>query len=84
MQVNAASVYGINGFDTSYHRFAVDIATDFITWFVDGKEVYQTVNPFRGTTWFPLMNVAVKHQGDYVGGTSEMRVRSFAVWKAPS
>jgi hypothetical protein len=83
MQVDAASVYGINGFDTSYHRFAVDIAADFITWFVDGKEVYQTVNPFRGTTWFPLMNVAVKHTGDYVGGTSEMRVRSFSVWKAP-
>jgi hypothetical protein len=83
MQVDASKVYGISGFDTSYHRFGVDIATDFITWFVDGKEVYQTVNPFRGTTWFPLMNVAVKHNGDYVGGTSEMRVRSFAVWKAP-
>jgi len=83
MQVDAANAYGLSGFDTSYHRFAVDIATDFITWFVDGKEVYQTVNPFRGTTWFPLMNVAVKHTGDYVGGTGEMRVRSFAVWKTP-
>ncbi|MEQ5788538.1 family 16 glycosylhydrolase, partial [Erythrobacter sp. NFXS35] len=84
MQVNSASVYGVSGFDSSYHRFAVDIAADYITWFVDGKEVYQTVNPFRGTSWFPLMNVAVKHGGDYVGGTGEMRVRSFAVWKAPS
>ncbi len=83
MQVNAANTYAISGFDTSYHRFAVDIAPDFITWFVDGKETYQTVNPFRGTTWFPLMNVAVKHSGDYVGGTSEMRVRSFNVWKVP-
>lgn len=82
MQINAEQVYGIKGFDTSYHKFGVDIATDFITWFVDGKEVYQTVNPFRGTVWFPLMNVAVKHKGDYVGGTSEMRVRSFAVWKS--
>lgn len=84
MQVNAANAYGISGFDTSYHRFAVDIAPDFITWFVDGKETYQTVNPFKGKTWFPLMNVAVKHKGDYVGGTSEMRVRSFAVWKKPA
>lgn len=83
MRVNAERAYGISGFDTSYHKFAVDIAPDFITWFVDGKEVYQTVNPFGGTTWFPLMNVAVKHKGDYVGGTSEMRVRSFTVWKAP-
>lgn len=83
MQINAERAYGIKGFDTSFHRFAVDIAPDFITWFVDGKEVYQTVNPFRGTIWFPLMNVAVKHKGDYIGGAGEMRVRSFAVWKAP-
>lgn len=83
MQVDAAETYALSGFDTSYHRYAVDIAPDFITWFVDGKETYQTVNPFKGITWFPLMNVAVKHQGDYVGGTAEMRVRSFQVWKVP-
>ncbi len=84
MQVNAANAYGLSGFDTSYHRFAVDIAPDFITWFVDGKETYQTVNPFRGVTWYPLMNVAVKHgTADYVGGTGEMRVRTFGVWKRP-
>ena len=65
-------------------RYAVDIAPDFITWFVDGKETYQTVNPFGGVNWYPLMNVAVKHNGDYVGGTGEMRVRSFAVWKKPA
>jgi len=84
MQVNATNVYGLSGFDTSYHRYAVDIAPDFITWFVDGKETYQTVNPFRGITWFPLMNVAGKQTGDYTGGTPEMRVRSFAVWKTPA
>ena len=82
-QLNASAAFGINGFDTSYHRFAVDIAPDYITWFIDGIEVYQTVNPFRGITWFPLMNVAVKHNGDYVGGTAEMRVRSFTVWRGP-
>ncbi len=83
MQVNAANAYGLSGFDTSYHKYAVDISPDYITWFVDGKETYQTVNPFKGITWYPLMNVAVKHTGDYVGGTSEMRVRSFATWKVP-
>lgn len=83
MRINANRAYGLTGFERSYHRFAVDIAPDFITWFVDGKEVYQTVNPFRGTTWFPLMNVAVKHQGDYVGGSGTMRVRSFRVWRSP-
>jgi len=83
MQVNAANAYGLSGFDTAYHRYAVDIAPDFITWFVDGKETYQTVNPFKGTTWFPLMNVAVKHTGDYTGGTAEMRVKGFQVWKVP-
>lgn len=83
MQADATRIYGLGGFDNSYHRYAVDITPHYITWFVDGKETYQTVNPFRGITWFPLMNVAVKHSGDYVGGTGEMRVRSFAVWKAP-
>jgi len=83
MQVNAATAYGLSGFDTGYHRYAVDISPDFITWFVDGKETYQTVNPFKGTNWYPLMNVAVKHSGDYIGGTGEMRVRSFSVWKVP-
>ena len=84
MQVNAQTAYGLSGFDTGYHRFAVDIAPDFITWFVDGKETYQTVNPFRGITWFPLMNVAVKHgTAEYTGGTGEMRVKSFGVWKVP-
>ncbi len=83
MQTNAAVTYGLSGFDTSYHRYAVDVAPDYITFFVDGKETYQTVNPFKGTTWYPLMNVAVKQTGDYVGGTAEMRVRSFAVWKVP-
>lgn len=84
MKINSKRVYGISGFDTSYHGFGVDIAADYITWFVDGREVYQAVNPFRNTTWFPLMNIAVKHQGDYVGGTSEMRVKSFKVWKVSS
>lgn len=83
MRLDAKGAYGISGFDTSYHRFAVDIAPDYITWFIDGEEVFQAVNPFRGTTWFPIMNVAVKHNGDYGGGSGAMRVRAFSVWAAP-
>ena len=82
MRMNASAAYGIRGFESAYHRFAVDIAPDFITWFVDGQEVFQAVNPFRGTTWFPLMTVAVKHKGDYTGGSGTMRVRSLSVWQA--
>lgn len=82
MRMDAKGAYGIDGFDSSFHRFAVDIAPDFITWFVDGDEVFQAVNPFSGTMWFPLMTVAVKHKGDYRGGTGAMRVRAFAVWQA--
>ncbi|MFO6446819.1 family 16 glycosylhydrolase [Erythrobacter sp. NE805] len=84
MQANAANAYALQGFDTSYHKYAVDVAPDFITFFVDGKETYQTVNPFKGTTWYPLMNVAVKNgTAEYLGGTPEMRVRSFNAWKVP-
>lgn len=77
MRLNAGAAYDIRGFESAYHRFAVDIAPDFITWFVDGREVFQAVNPFRETTWFPLMTVAVKHEGNYTDGTAAMRVRSF-------
>lgn len=82
MRMDAQSAYGIGGFDNAYHRFAVDIAPDFITWFVDDQEVFQAANPFRDTTWFPLMTVAVKHKGDYRGGSGEMRIRSIRVWNA--
>lgn len=81
MRVDAKRFYGMGGFDEGYHRFAVDIAPDFITWFVDGVEVYQTVNPFQGVTWFPLMTVAVKHQGALPGGNGAMRVRQMRVWR---
>ncbi len=81
MRIDAGRFYGLGGFAEGYHRFAVDIAPDLVTWFVDGVEVYQAVNPFAGTRWFPLMNVAVKHDGVYEGGSGTMRVRAFRVWR---
>lgn len=82
LRIDARRFYGLGGFDESYHRYAVDIAPGFITWFVDGVEVYQSVNPFAGVTWFPLMTVAVKHNGAYEGGSGAMRVRSLRVWRS--
>ena len=83
LRIDAGRFYGLTGFASGTHRFGVDIAPDFITWFVDGIEVYQAVNPFRGTVWFPLMNVAVKQDGDYAGGSGAMRVRALRVWRRP-
>ena len=83
LRIDAGRFYGLTGFASGTHRFGVDIAPNFITWFVDGIEVYQAVNPFRGTTWFPLMNVAVKQDGDYAGGSGVMRVRAMRVWRRP-
>ncbi len=83
LRIDAGRFYGLSGFASGTHRFGVDIAPDYITWFVDGTEVYQTVNPFRDTLWFPLMNVAVKHEGAYAGGSGAMRVRAMRVWRRP-
>jgi hypothetical protein len=82
LRIDARRFYGLGNFETGYHRYAVDIAPDFVTWFVDGVEVYQSVNPFAGVTWFPLMNVAVKHRGEYLGGSGAMRVRALRVWRS--
>jgi hypothetical protein len=67
---------------TQFHKWQADIQPDYITVFVDGKEVYQFVNPFLKETWYPLMNVAVRTSGDYADGSGDMRVRSFRVWKS--
>lgn len=83
LRIDAERFYGLTGFASGTHRYGVDIAPDFITWFVDGIEVYQAVNPFGSTVWFPLMNVAVKQDGDYAGGSGAMRVQALRVWRRP-
>lgn len=82
MRIDARRFYGLTDFDKGWHRYAVDIAPERITWFIDGIEVYETVNPFAGVTWFPLMTVAVKHQGRFEGGSGAMRVRAMRVWRS--
>jgi len=81
MRLDGKAVYDIEGLDTGFHRYAVDIRPDTITWFIDGKETYQVLNPFAGTMWFPLMTVAVKQEGEYGDGSGEMEIRSFKLWR---
>jgi hypothetical protein len=79
--MQAEQAYGMSGFSQGYHRYAVDIGPEYITWFVDGLEVYQSVNPFRGHRWYPIMNVAVKTTSAYTDGSGDMIVKSFRAWE---
>ncbi len=81
--IQADQAYGLNGFSQDYHFFAVDIQRDYITWFVDGTETYQSVNPFGGFRWYPIMNVAVKTTGAYTDGSGDMIIKSFRVYASP-
>lgn len=78
--IDMEAVYGITGFTTNFHRFAVDVQADYITWFVDGVEVNQVVNPFPGQLWYPIMQVGVKTTGTYAGGSGDMIVNSMKVY----
>lgn len=78
--IQAEQAYGLAGFSQGYHRYAVDIGPEYITWFVDGLETYQSVNPFRGHRWYPIMDVAVKATSAYDDGSGDMVVKSFRAW----
>ncbi|NIJ19221.1 hypothetical protein FHS95_000890 [Sphingomonas naasensis] len=79
--IQAEQAYGLSGFAQGYHRYAVDIGPEYITWFVDGLETYQSVNPFRGHRWYPIMDVAVKTTSAYDDGSGDMIVKSFRAWQ---
>lgn len=81
--IQTEQAYGIKGYSEDFHRFAVDIQRDYITWFVDGKETYQSVNPFQGFRWYPIMNVAVKTDSAFTDGSGDMIIRSFKIYSAP-
>ena len=70
--------------DTAFHTFAVTVTPEWVTMFVDGVEVMQYANPFKGETWYPLTNVAVKAapESPYVEGSGAMTVKSIKVWRA--
>lgn len=78
--IQAEQAYQLSGFAQGFHRYAVDIQPDYITWFVDGVETYQSVNPFKGFRFYPIMDVAVKTTGAYDDGSGDMVVRNFRAW----
>lgn len=78
--IQAEQAYGLSGFSQGFHRYAVDIGPEYITWFVDGLETYQSVNPFRGFRFYPIMDVAVKTTSSYDDGSGDMVVKSFRAW----
>ncbi|UYY57053.1 family 16 glycosylhydrolase [Sphingomonas sp. S2-65] len=80
MWVDATSAYGISNIASAAHRYALDIQSDYITWFVDGIETYQARNPFS-EPFYPVMNVAVKTSGAFTDGSGDMSISSFRVWR---
>ena len=81
--IQTQQAYGLSGYSQGFHRFAVDIQRDYITWFVDGVETYQSVNPFQGFRFYPIMDVAVKTSGAYDDGSGDMVIKSFRIYSAP-
>jgi len=79
------SSFGLpNTLDSAFHSFCVTVDKEWITMFIDGVETMQYANPFKGETWYPLTNVAVKANVDskYDDGSGDMTLRSLKVWRA--
>ena len=72
-----------NTLDTEFHTFTVTVAEDLITMWVDGVETMQYANPFKGETWYPLTNVAVKAapESKYEDGSGDMVLKSLKIWR---
>jgi hypothetical protein len=70
--------------DTEFPAFAVTVAPDWITMFIDGVETMRYANPFKGENWYPLTNVAVKALPDsaYADGSGDMILRSLKIWRS--
>ncbi|MFA6289268.1 MAG: family 16 glycosylhydrolase [Opitutaceae bacterium] len=79
------STFGLaDTLDSEFHTFAVTVSQEWITMFIDGVETMRYANPFKGQTWYPLTNVAVKAQADsaYADGSGDMILRSLKIWRA--
>ena len=70
--------------DSAFHTFAVTVDKEWITMFIDSAETMRYANPFKGETWYPLTNVAVKAKDDspYTDGSGAMTLRSLKIWRA--
>jgi hypothetical protein len=73
-----------NTLDSDFHTFAVTVTPEWITMFVNDVETMKYANPFRGETWYPLTNVAVKApvDGSYDDGSGAMVLKSLKVWRS--
>ncbi|MEO5712353.1 MAG: family 16 glycosylhydrolase [Luteolibacter sp.] len=73
-----------NTLDSAFHTFAVTVDKEWITMFIDSIETMRYANPFKGETWYPLTNVAVKAKDDspYSDGSGDMVLRSLKIWRA--
>jgi beta-glucanase (GH16 family) len=77
--------FGLKGDLTDeFHKFQARVTPKWITIFVDDVETMRYANPFRGTTWFPLMTIAVKAEADdpFDQGSGAMDIRSLKIWRA--
>jgi hypothetical protein len=72
-----------NTLDSDFHTFTCTVTPETITMWVDGVETMQYANPFKGETWYPLTNVAVKAQPEskYEDGSGAMVLKSLKVWR---
>jgi hypothetical protein len=72
-----------NTLDSEFHSQSVTVTPEWITMFVDGRETMRYANPFKGETWYPLTNVAVKakEDSDYADGSGAMVLKSIKVWR---
>lgn len=69
--------------DSEFHTHSVTVDPEWITMFVDGVETMRYANPFKGETWYPLTNVAVKAKDEspYNENSGDMTIKSIKVWR---
>lgn len=72
-----------NTLDSEFHTFAVTVDPEWITMFIDTVETMRYANPFKGETWYPLTNVAVKAapESPYTDGSGDMTLKSLKIWR---
>lgn len=79
------STFGLpDTLDSEFHTFAVTVDPEWITMFIDGIETMRYANSFKGQTWYPLTNVAVKAdtKSPYNDGSGDMTLRSLKIWRS--